>query len=65
MFKLYDRVKIKKNGITGIIVDISKMGNKSIYTIESDIKGKVEQEGVYPSLWALYDCFYEEIEKVK
>ena len=38
MISLYDRVKIKSNGITGIVVDISVRKGITWYIVESDSK---------------------------
>ena len=38
-FELYERVKIKKNGVTGQIVDISERESRTVYIVESDTKG--------------------------
>ncbi len=65
MFKLYDKVKIKKNGITGVIVDIYKGKKGIMYTIESDTKSSDYSEGDYKSLWPLYDCISDDLECLK
>lgn len=62
MFDLYDHVKIKKNGVTGQIIDITKGANGTVYTVESDTKGK-RADADYPSEWPLYDCKSDEITK--
>ena len=36
--KLYDKVKLKRNSITGIIVDITSIDGKEIFTVEDDVK---------------------------
>ena len=59
--KLYDNVRIKKNGRTGIIVDITKEG----YIIEADEERKSDDEEGYPGRWPLYDCRADEIEVLK
>ena len=61
-FELYDNVKIKYNGMTGQIIDISERKNGTVYVIEGDTKGK--RSDAYPSEWPLYDCTKDEIEKV-
>ena len=38
MMELYDKVKIKGNNRTGIIVDITLIDGKEIFTIEDDIE---------------------------
>ena len=63
MFELYERVKVKKNGVTGEIIDIAELENGTIYTVESDTKGE-RSDSDYPSEWPMYDCKANEIEKV-
>lgn len=60
MFDLYDHVKIKKNGVAGQIIDIRKGTNGTVYTVESDTKGK-RADADYPSVWPLYECKSDEI----
>jgi hypothetical protein len=57
---LYDRVKIKKNGKTGIIVDIANLENGCIYTIEDDEENTTDDK----NRWALYECKRNEIELI-
>lgn len=58
---LFDRVKIKSSGITGIIVDI--FDNQ--FTIEADEERKLNDDSGYPSRWPLHTCSAVEIEPVK
>lgn len=58
---LYDRVRIKANGVYGQIIDISNGKNGTYYIVESETKGK--RDDAYPSDWPLYDCTEKEIEK--
>ena len=51
MMKLYDHVRIKSNGCTGIIVDITK--ERCI--VEADEEWKEDEDG-YPGRWRLYNC---------
>lgn len=39
MIEEYEHVRIKKTGVTGIVVDISERNGKKHYIIESDEKG--------------------------
>lgn len=55
---LYDHVKIKATGITGIIVDI----HKGRFTVESDEERKPGDEAGYPGRWPLYTCNETELE---
>lgn len=52
--KIYDRVKIKKTGVTGIIVDIRQTSG-AVYTVEGDAK---DTSGGYP----LFDCKQDDLE---
>ncbi len=36
MFNLFDKVRIKLNGLIGTIVDISTVKGKKVYIVESD-----------------------------
>ena len=40
MIKLYDVVRIKDTGITGIVVNISSMNGKTVYTVENNRRGR-------------------------
>lgn len=60
MMELYDHVKIKSSGITGIIVDIFN----GRYTIEADEERKNGDDSGYPGRWPLYTCSATEIEPV-
>ena len=60
MMELYDHVKIKSSGITGIIVDIFN----GQYTIEADKERKNGDDSGYPGRWPLYTCSATEIEPV-
>lgn len=55
---LYDHVKIKRNGVTGTIIDI----HDGIYTVEDDIERKPVDSTGYPSRWPLYECPLSELE---
>ena len=58
MFKEYDHVRIKSNGITGIIVDISPYDGE--ITVEDDVQGRGCPEGE----WAWIRCKEEDLEKI-
>lgn len=62
-FELYEHVRIKKNNVTGQIIDITSGENGTVYTVESDTKGK-RADADYPGEWPLYDCKSTEIDKV-
>ena len=59
--KLYDKVKLKRNSITGIIVDITSIDGKEIFTVEDDVK-RTDKNGTD---WPLYQCERNEIELVE
>lgn len=56
--ELFDHVKIKSTGITGIVVDIL---NDSI-TVEADEERREGDSGGYPGRWPLYTCSAAELE---
>ena len=58
MMELYDHVKIKSSGVTGIIVDILN----GRYTVEADEERKAGDDSGYPGRWPLYTCTSSEIE---
>ena len=62
MFELYEKARIKKNGLIGTIVDISESNGEKTYTVESDTKGKRDDGygGDYPIYW----CKENEIEEM-
>lgn len=61
--KEFEHVKIKKTGITGIVVDISERDGNKKYIIESDEKGVAGGWGEEDS-WKLFDCEEDELEKI-
>lgn len=56
--ELFDHVKIKSNGITGIIVDIL---NDHV-TVEADEERRPGDNSGYPGRWPLYVCSLSELE---
>ena len=62
-FELYDRVRIKRNGVVGQIIDVTNAGTETVFTVESETKGK-RPDADYPSEWPLYDCAADEITNV-
>ena len=60
MMELYDHVKIKSSGVTGIIVDILN----GRYTVEADEERKASDDSGYPGRWPLYTCTSSEIEPI-
>lgn len=57
---LYDHVRIKRNGVVGIIVDI----RDGVYVVEDDIEREPADSTGYSSPWPLYDCAPSELEPV-
>ena len=62
MFKLYDDVIIKDKHISGIIIDIIETQKGTVFTVESNNKGK--REDGYGGIYPLFDCSENEIEKM-
>lgn len=62
MFELYEKVRIKKNGIIGTIIDKTTIGGEVKYIVESNKKGKIE--GAYGGDWPEYDCTDKDLERV-
>ena len=56
--KLFDHVRIKSTGITGIIVDVFN----GRFTVEGDEERKKGDSTGYPGRWPLYTCTADEIE---
>lgn len=59
--KLFDHVRIKSTGVTGIIVDILN----GCYTVEADNERKNGDKSGYPGRWPLYTCTISEIEAIE
>lgn len=59
--ELFDHVKIKSSGVTGIIVDITG----SRFTVESDQERKAGDDSGYPGRWPLYTCSEDELEPIR
>lgn len=60
MIELFDHVRIKSNGATGIIVDI----RGGVYIVEDDTEREPVDSTGYPSRWPLYDCTLGELEPI-
>ncbi|MCR5236402.1 MAG: hypothetical protein K6E34_04270 [Lachnospiraceae bacterium] len=68
MIKLYDVVRIKDTGITGIVVNISSMNGKTVYTVENNRRRRTGIPGARndnDDSFAAFDCLKGELEKVK
>ena len=63
MIEEYEHVRIKKIGVTGIIVDLSERDGKKYYIVESDEKGVPGGYGSDDS-WKLFDCTEDELERI-
>lgn len=61
MIELYDKVKIKKTGVVGTVLDIRTVNGETRYTVESDEKGST---GGYPGRWPQYDCLEDGLEVI-
>jgi len=65
MIEEYEHVRIKKTGVTGIVVDISERAGKRYYIVESDEKGvpggwwEADKDA-----WSLFDCTEDELERI-
>ncbi len=64
MLKLYDRVRVLRNGATGQIVDICGNDDSARFVVESDVEN-VDETADYPCKWSLYDCQENELEKIE
>jgi len=62
MLNMFDKVRILSKDLNGTIVDIRKSNNETIYTVESDTKGK-RSDG-YGGIFPLFDCKENEIAKI-
>ena len=58
-----DKVKIKKTGTTGVIVDIYKAKDSTFYTVESDERGVPGGFGEKDS-YKLFECIENELERL-
>ena len=56
--KLFNHVKIKSSGVTGIIVDVLN----GPFTVEVDEERKPGDTSGYPGRWPLYTCSPSELE---
>lgn len=63
MFNLYDKVKMKKNGLSGVIVDVYGVGETKHYSVEAD--EKTDEAGGYGGDYPIFDCASDEIERVE
>ena len=62
-FELYERVKVNRNGVIGQIVDIAELKSGTVYTVESETKGR-RDDSDYPSEWPMYNCKADEMTKM-
>lgn len=62
MINEYDKVKIKKTGIVGEVINIYTVNGKTVYTVESDERGVPGGHGEEDS-FKLFDCEEQELEK--
>ncbi len=64
MIEEFDKVKIIKSGVTGIVVDIYEANSRRLYTIESDEKGVPGGWWEDPDAWSLFTCTEDELERI-
>ena len=67
MIKLYDVVRIKDSGITGIVTNINSAKGRTFYTVENNKRGKTGIPGARnddSDSFAVFDCMKGELEKV-
>jgi len=63
MYSINDKVRIKKNGMIGDVIDIYKVGKTTVYIVEGGENDRYE--GAYPdadSPFPLFDCTDDELE---
>lgn len=63
-FELFDHVRINDKDLTGVIVDIFDEDGKSVYTVQSDKKGYIDDPDAYPGEYPLYDCTEDRLVKL-
>lgn len=63
-FQLFDHVRIDDKDVTGDIVDIYDDDGTTIYTVQSDKKGHVDDPDAYPGERPLYDCKEDQMTKL-
>lgn len=63
MINEYDKVKIRRNGIFGKVVDIHTANGETVFIVESSEKGVPGGYGPADG-WKLFDCAEDELEKI-
>jgi len=63
-FQLFDHVRINDKDVTGDIVDIYDDGGVTIFTVQSDKRGYIDDPDAYPGERPLYDCREDQITKL-
>ena len=64
MFKLFDKVRVKKKNITGVVVDVTRRGERQCFVVEADNRGKIEGGIGGESDYAILECMAEELEHI-
>ena len=64
MFKLFDKVRVKKKNITGVVVDVTQQGERQCLVVEADNRGKIEGGIGGENDYAILDCMSEELEHI-
>lgn len=59
----FDKVRIKKTGIVGTVVDVHRISGETVFIVESDKKGVPGGYGDKDN-WKLFDCLEGELEKL-
>lgn len=63
LMKENDKVRIKKNNIIGVIIDIYEVDGIKYFSVESSEK-EVSAEGGYGKKFPIFDCVAEELEEL-
>lgn len=64
MIEEFDKVRIVKTGVTGIVVDIYESNGGKRFTVESDEKGVPGGWWDGEDTWNLFTCVENELEKI-
>ena len=63
LMKENDKVRIKKNNIIGVIIDIYEVDDTKYFSVESIEKGVTTEDG-YGGDFPIFDCVADEIEPI-
>lgn len=59
----FDKVRIKKTGVVGVVVDVHETNGETVFIVESDKKGVPGGYGKKDD-WKLFDCLEGDLEKL-